>query len=399
MSVNFKKQGFATRAIHHGYDSREHQGALVPPVFLSSTFTFETAEKGGRCFSGEDPDYFYTRIGNPTLALFESRMACLEGGHSAVAFGSGMGAIASTLWTLLRPGDEIIVDRTMYGCTFSFLHHGIGLFGVIVSHVDLRDPKNLKDVISAKTKVVYLETPVNPTMSLVDIAAVAEIAHQHGAKVVVDNTYCSPYLQQPLALGADVVVHSATKYIGGHGDVTAGVAVMAEPETALQIRMQGLKDLTGAVLSPQDAYLLLRGLKTLELRLDRHCNNAEVIAELLVAHPAVQTVHFPGLPSFPQYALAQSQMRRFGGILAFELVGGACAGKKFLNALQMISRAVSLGDAESLAQHPASMTHSTYTQQEREAAGISDGLVRLSVGLETVQDLKDDLSQALDSLL
>ncbi len=399
MSFISKKQGFATRAIHHGYNPREHQGALIPPIFLSSTFTFETAELGGKCFSGEDPGYFYTRIGNPTLALFESRMASLEGGDSAVAFGSGMGAIASTLWTLLRPGDEIIVDRTMYGCTFAFLNHGIGHFGVQVSHVDLRNPQNLKDVISKKTKVVYLETPVNPTMSLVDIAAVAEIAHQHAAKVVVDNTYCSPYLQQPIALGADVVVHSATKYIGGHGDVTAGVAVMADAETALQIRMQGLKDLTGAVLSPQDAYLLLRGLKTLDLRLDRHCDNAQVIAELLDSHPAVQTVYFPGLKSFPQYELAKSQMRRFGGIVAFELVGGVGAGKKFLDALQMISRAVSLGDAESLAQHPASMTHSTYTPQERQAAGISDGLVRISVGLETLQDLKDDVSQALDSLL
>ncbi len=392
------QQGFATRAIHHGYDARDHQGALVPPVYLTSTFTFETAQDGGRCFAGTQAGYFYTRIGNPTLALFESRMACLEGGAAAVAFGSGMGAICSTLWTLLRPGDEIIVDRALYGCTFAFLHHGLEEFGIKVCHVDLREPQNLKTAISSNTKLVYIETPVNPTMTLVDITAVAAIAHQHDLKVVVDNTYCSPYLQQPLLLGADVVVHSATKYIGGHGDVTAGVAVMADAQVALQIRMQGLKDLTGAVLSPQDAFLLLRGLKTLELRLERHCDNAEAVVELLLSHPAVQTVYYPGLPSSPQYELAKRQMRRFGGIVAFELKGGEHAGKVFLNALKLVARAVSLGDSESLAQHPASMTHSSYTPEERARSGISDGLVRLSVGLENAQDLLHDLRQSLSKI-
>jgi methionine-gamma-lyase len=235
-------------------------------------------------------------------------------------------------------------------------------------------------------------------MTLVDITAVAAIAHQHDLKVVVDNTYCSPYLQQPLLLGADVVVHSATKYIGGHGDVTAGVAVMADAQVALQIRMQGLKDLTGAVLSPQDAFLLLRGLKTLELRLERHCDNAEAVVELLLSHPAVQTVYYPGIPSSPQYELAKRQMRRFGGIVAFELKGGEHAGKVFLNALKLVARAVSLGDSESLAQHPASMTHSSYTPEERARSGISDGLVRLSVGLENAQDLLHDLRQSLSKI-
>jgi methionine-gamma-lyase len=309
-----------------------------------------------------------------------------------------MGAICSTLWTLLRPGDEIIVDRALYGCTFAFLHHGLEEFGIKVCHVDLREPQNLKTAISSNTKLVYIETPVNPTMTLVDITAVAAIAHQHDLKVVVDNTYCSPYLQQPLLLGADVVVHSATKYIGGHGDVTAGVAVMADAQVALQIRMQGLKDLTGAVLSPQDAFLLLRGLKTLELRLERHCDNAEAVVELLLSHPAVQTVYYPGIPSSPQYELAKRQMRRFGGIVAFELKGGEHAGKVFLNALKLVARAVSLGDSESLAQHPASMTHSSYTPEERARSGISDGLVRLSVGLENAQDLLHDLRQSLSKI-
>lgn len=391
-----RSAGFATRAIHHGYDASAHLGALVPPIYLSATFAFDSVESGQRRFAGEEPGYMYTRIANPTLALLEARMAALEGGAAAVAFASGMGAITGTLWTLLRPGDEIIVDRTLYGCTFAFLHHGIGAFGVKVRHVDLRDPSALAAAISADTRVVYFESPVNPTMSLVDIAAVAEIAHRHGAKVVVDNTYCSPYLQQPLALGADVVLHSATKYISGHGDVMAGV-VVTDAATATDIRLKGLKDMNGAVLSPQDAFLLLRGLKTLALRMERHCDNAEQLVQLLVEHPAVQAVHYPGLQTFAQHALARRQMRRFGGMLAFELHGGVAAGAAFMNALQLVARAVSLGDAETLAQHPASMTHSVYTCEERAKAGIPEGLVRLSAGLEDIADLLDDVRTALDA--
>jgi methionine-gamma-lyase len=387
--------GFSTKAIHHGYDPRDHQGALVPPVYLTSTFTFASAEQGGRCFAGEAPGYIYTRISNPTLVLLESRMAALEGGAAAIAFGSGMGAITATLWTLLRPGDEIVVDKTLYGCTFAFLHHGIGQFGVRVTHVDMTDPAAVERAMAGKPKLVYFESPANPNMRLVDIAAVAAVAHRAGALVVVDNTYCSPYLQQPLALGADVVVHSATKYISGHGDVTAGVAVAASAELAERIRLQGLKDMTGAVLSPQDAALLLRGLKTLALRMDRHCANAMAVARALQAHPAVAKVHYPGLESDPQHALAKRQMRQPGGMIAFELHGGIEAGMRFIDGLQMVACAVSLGDAESLAQHPASMTHSTYTAEERAAAGIPDGLVRLSAGLEDTADLLADIERAL----
>jgi methionine-gamma-lyase len=387
--------GFSTKAIHHGYDPRDHQGALVPPVYLTSTFTFASAEQGGRCFAGEAPGYIYTRISNPTLALLESRMAALEGGAAAIAFGSGMGAITATLWTLLRPGDEIVVDKTLYGCTFAFLHHGIGQFGVRVTHIDMTDPAAVERAMACKPKLVYFESPANPNMRLVDIAAVATVAHRAGALVVVDNTYCSPYLQQPLALGADVVVHSATKYISGHGDVTAGIAVAASVELAERIRLQGLKDMTGAVLSPQDAALLLRGLKTLSLRMDRHCANAMAVARALQAHPAVAKVHYPGLESDPQHALAKRQMRQPGGMIAFELHGGIEAGMRFIDGLRMVACAVSLGDAESLAQHPASMTHSTYTPDEREAAGISDGLVRLSAGLEDAADLLADIERAL----
>lgn len=387
--------GFSTRAIHYGYDAQDHHGALVPPIYLSATFAFPTAEYGAGCFAGEESGHFYTRISNPTLALLESRMATLEGGEAAVAFSSGMGAIAATFWTLLRPGDEVIVSQTLYGRTFALLHHGIGEFGIKVRHVDLADLDALRAALSPATRMIYCETPANPNLQLIDIAAVAKIAHQQAnVTMVVDNTYCTPYLQRPLELGADVVVHSATKYLSGHGDITAGIAV-SRHDLAQRIRLQGLKDLTGAVLSPQDAFLLMRGLKTLALRMDRHCSNAQAVAEALQAHPAVESVTYPGLRSFPQYELAARQMKLSGGMIAFELKGGIATGKRFMNALKLFSRAVSLGDAESLAQHPASMTHSTYTPEERAQHGIAEGLVRLSVGLEDIADLLADIEQAL----
>ena len=387
--------GFSTRAIHYGYNPLEHNGAVIPPVYMTSTFAFATAEYGAGCFSGEEHGHFYTRISNPTLALLEARMAALENGEAGVAFSSGMGAIAATFWTLLRPGDEIIVNRTLYGCTFALLHHGIGEFGVVVKHVDMANPAELQAAISPATRMIYFETPANPNMQLVDIPAVARIAHTHdNLLVVIDNTYCTPYLQRPLELGADVVVHSATKYLSGHSDITAGMVVTSQL-LADRIRLQGLKDLTGAVLSPHDAHLLMRGIKTLALRMDRHCSSAQAIAHMLQDHPAVEWVAYPGLPSFPQYELASRQMKLPGGMIAFELKGGMAAGQRFMNALQLFSRAVSLGGAESLAQHPASMTHSTYTLEERARHGISEGLVRLAVGLEDVADLLADIEQAV----
>lgn len=387
--------GFSTRAIHHGYDPLENGGALIAPIYLTTTFAFPTAEYGASCFAGEESGHFYTRISNPTLALLESRMASLENGEAAVAFSSGMGAIAATFWTLLRPGDEIIVNRTLYGCTFALLHNGIGEFGVEVKHVDMSDLAELEAAISPATRMIYFESPANPSMQLMDINAVASIAHNHDdLLVVIDNTFCTPYLQRPLEMGADIVVHSATKYLSGHGDITAGI-VVASQALADRIRLQGRKDLTGAVLSPQDANLLMRGLKTLTLRMDRHCSNALAIAQYLESHPAIESVTYPGLPSFAQYTLASRQMKQSGGMIAFELKGGLETGRHFMNALQLFSRAVSLGSAESLAQHPASMTHSTYTREERARHGISEGLVRLSIGLEDIDDLLADITQAL----
>jgi methionine-gamma-lyase len=397
MTRSNRPLGFATRAIHHGYDPLAHEGALTPPVHMTSTFAFETAGAGGEMFAGERAGHVYSRISNPTLSLLEDRMAVLEGGEAAIAFASGMGAITAVMWTFLSPGDEIIVDRTLYGCTFAFFRHGLAKFGVTVTHVDMRDPENLRAAISDRTRIVYFETPANPNMRLVDIAAVSAIARKAGAKTVVDNTYATPLLTRPLELGADIVVHSATKYLGGHGDLVAGIAV-GNGADMQAVRLVGLKDMTGAVMAPLTAHLIMRGLKTLELRMERHCASAMAAADLLEAHPAVAAVHYPGLASFAQHELAARQMPGFGGMIAFELVGGMEAGIRFLDTLQLARRAVSLGDAETLVQHPASMTHSTYTAEERHAHDISDGLIRLSVGLETPGDILADLEQALRGL-
>ena len=387
-------RGFATRAIHHAYDSRKNEGALTPPLHLSATFTFETAEQGGEIFAGEREGYIYSRTNNPTNHILEARVASLEGAEAGIALASGMGAISASLWTLLAPGDEVIADKTLYGCTFSLRNHGLGKFGVTTTHIDLTDPANLEAAISERTRAVFFETPANPNMRLVDIAAIARIAHAHGALVIVDNTYSTPYITRPIELGADLVVHSATKYLNGHGDVIAGLA-LGRQEMIDEIRAFGLKDMTGAALSPFNAMLIARGLKTLALRMERHSENAMAVARLLEGSEAVEVVNYPGLESFPQHALARRQMRAFGGMLSLELKGGYEAGVAMMNRLRLVSRAVSLGDAETLVQHPASMTHATYTPEERAHHGISEGLVRFSVGLEDIDDILEDIRQAL----
>jgi methionine-gamma-lyase len=390
--------GFATRAIHFGYEPRDEQGALTPPLHLSSTFAFETAEAGGEMFAGTRPGHFYTRISNPTNELLERRVAILEGAEAGLAAASGMGAITAVMWTFLSPGDEVITDKTLYGCTFSFLRDGLARFGVTITHVDLTDPQALVAAISPRTRIVHFETPANPNMRLVDIAAIAAIARAAGARTVVDNTYATPLLTRPITLGADIVVHSATKYLGGHGDLIGGL-VAGSAEDMTQVRVVGIKDMTGAAMSPFNAFLILRGLKTLQLRVERHCRSAMTVARFLEAHPAVRAVHYPGLESFPQHELARRQMPGFGGMIAFELEGGMAAGVGMMNRLTLIRRAVSLGDAESLVEHPASMTHATYSAEERLDHGISDGLVRLSVGLEDEADILADLAQALPDRL
>lgn len=368
-------------------------GALAPPLHLTSTYAFPDAETGGGRFEGEAEGYIYNRLGSPTKDILEQRIANLEGAEACLVTASGMGAITSLLWTLLAHGDEILVDRTLYGCTFSYLHHGLAKYGVEVRHADLCVPENL--VLRDNTKVVYFETPANPNMRVIDIEAIAAKLKGTDVALVVDGTYTTPYLQRPLEHGADYVLHSATKYLSGHGDLIAG-AVSGSEEGIGKVRMEGLKDMTGAVLSGYDAHLLLRGIKTLALRMDRHCDNAERLAHRLSGHPKIAQLHFPGLPESQCKEVAARQMRRFGGMIAFEMGGGYEAGKRFLNRLQMVTRAVSLGDCETLAQHPASMTHSTYSKDELEVHGISEGLVRLSVGLEDYEDIERDVLQALN---
>ena len=387
-------KGFATRAIHHAYDPHDNEGSLTPPLHLTSTFAFENAEAGSEMFAGERTGHIYSRISNPTCDLLEQRIATLEGAEAGLALASGMGAITATLWTLLSPGDEVIVDKTLYGCTFAYMRHGLAKWGVTITHIDLTDVENLREAISEKTRVVFFETPANPNMRLVDIAAVSGITKESGATVVVDNTYATPYLTRPIEHGADIVVHSATKYLGGHGDVVAGL-VVGTLEQVTEIRLVGMKDMTGAVMAPFNAMLILRGLKTLALRVDRHCASAMKVAAWLEAHPSVRSVCFPSLKSFPQHDIAKRQMDQAGAMIAFELEGGLVEGRAMMNRLNMIQRAVSLGDAETLIQHPASMTHSTYTPEERAEHGISDGLIRLSVGLEEVDDILTDLAQSL----
>ena len=397
MSKETHISGFATRAIHAGAGAPHEKGALVPPVYMTSTFAFESAEAGAEMFAGERPGHFYSRISNPTLDLLEKRIACLEGADAALSTASGMGAITSTLWTLLEQGDELVVDQTLYGCTFAFFQAGLGKFGVKVITADLTDPHNLAAVITPKTRAVYFETPANPNMRLIDIRAISDMAHENGALVIVDNTYATPLLTRPIDFGADLVVHSATKYLGGHGDLVAGL--VAGPTALIRrIRLEGLKNMTGACMAPLTAFLIMRGLKTLEIRMDRHCRSARTIAHWLEQHSAIETVYYPGLETFPQKALAERQMSQYGGMIAFELKAGRNAGIRLINALQMVKCAVSLGDAETLIQHPASMTHATYTPEERATHGISEGLIRLSAGLETPGDILTDLSQALDMI-
>jgi len=393
-----KYQGFGTRAIHSGHDPFQHEGALNPPVYLNSTYAFESIAQGQRRFLGEEPGYVYSRVGNPTETVLEEKLADLEGGEAALAVASGMGATTSLLWSFVEPGDLIIADKTLYGCTFAYFTEGLRKFNVEVRFVDLTQPHELAAALNQKTRFVFFETPANPNMRIIDISAVSALAHDAGAQVIVDNTYATPYLQRPIELGADFVVHSLTKYLGGHGDLIAG-AIIGPREAIQNIHFYGVKDMTGAVISPLDAYLTIRGLKTLEIRMDRHCQSAQALAEHIEAHPAIETVYFPGLKSHPQHELAKRQMSQFGGMIAFELKGGYEAGIRFMDSVELATRAVSLGDAETLVQHPASMTHITYSPEERLAHGISEGLVRLSVGLENLEDLMTDITQALDAVV
>lgn len=395
---DYSKAGFSTQAIHAGMEKNPF-GALATPIFQTSTFVFDSCAQGGRRFAGEEGGYVYSRLGNPTTSTLERKVAALEHAEDAVAAASGMGAITAAIWTVCKAGDHIIADSILYGCTFSFLEHGMKRYGVDVSFIDTSNLDEVRAAIRPNTSLIYLETPANPTLKIEDIAAVCGIAHGEGRNITVmcDNTFASPYNQLPLELGCDVVVHSVTKYLNGHGDVIGGI-VCGRKSFIDEVRSFGIKDMTGAVMGPFEAYLVLRGLKTMDVRMERHNANAQRVAEWLEGCDKVQKVYYPGLPSFEGHELARKQMSGFGGMLSFEIKGGRSAGAKLLDSLQMCSTAVSLGDAETLLEHPASMTHSPYTAEELEAAGISEGLVRVSVGLENVEDIIADLAQAFEQI-
>lgn len=388
-----KKQQFATKAIHQGYDAKEMKGSVATPIFQTSTFQFDSAEHGENSFSGEDDGYIYTRIGNPTVDLLEERVAELEGAEAGLAFSSGMGAISAVLIALTKANDHIIASSGLYGCSFGLLKMFEDKYNMSVDLIDFASEEEIRNHIKEETSVIYIETPINPTMRLIDLELVARVAKEHNIPVVVDNTFSSPYLQRPIELGCDVVVHSATKYINGHGDVIAGVAVGSE-ELMGEIAMTTRKDI-GAVLAPFDAWLLLRGLKTLPLRMDRHSDNAEKIVEKLTDHPEVTNVYYPTLDESGIY---KKQMSRGGGVIAFEIKGDKQRAQQLLNNVSFIKVAVSLGDAESLIEHPATMTHAVIPEEDRLEMGITNTLIRLSVGLEAWEDIWGDLNTALNNI-
>ena len=393
------KMGFGTRAVHAGNVRDTQYGSLTMPIYQTSTFYFDSCEQGGRRFAGEEGGYIYTRLGNPTTTVLENKIAALEGGEACAAASSGMGAISSCLWSIAGAGKHIIADETLYGCTFALLSHGMTQYGVEVTFTDLSKLENLTANLRENTVAVYLETPANPNLKITDIELLAKTAHEYNPEifVVCDNTFASPALQNPLKLGADVVVHSATNYLNGHGDVIAGF-VVGSAEFITKVKMFGLKDMTGATLGPFESWLILRGLKSLEIRVERHTASAKKIAEYLYNNDKVEHVNYPGLPTHPGHEIAKRQMKDFGGMISFEIKGGKEAGMKFCNALKLCTIAVSLGDAETLIEHPASMTHSTYGPEDLKTAGISAGLIRLSVGLENADDIIADMQQAFDSI-
>jgi methionine-gamma-lyase len=389
--------GFSTRAIHVGYDPADAEGALTPPVHLTSTYVFDTAEEAADVFAEARSGYIYSRTRNPTQTILEERLASLEGAESALAVGSGMAAISALLWTLLAAGGHVVIDQVLYGNTFALFTRGLTRFGVKATIADFTRPQMVAGAICKDTRLVFFETPANPNLRVIDIAAIAALCRTVDVLTVVDSTFATPALQRPLEHGADIVVHSATKYLGGHGDLIAG-AIAGPADIVKQVRLHGLRYLTGATLAPLSAFLILRGLKTLELRMAQHSRSALAVAEMLSTHPAVATVHYPGLASFPQAEIVRRQMSAGSGLVAFELKGGLADGHRLINALELARCAVSLGDAETLVEHPASMTHSAYSAQERAEHGISDGLIRMSVGLENTEDILDDLDHALRHL-
>jgi methionine-gamma-lyase len=389
------KLDFESQLIHAG-GFEDALGSPVTPIYQSSTFKFRNVDHGAQCFAGESDGYIYTRIANPTIRELENTVATLENGFGGIGTSSGMGAVNTVYMTYLNAGDHIICHEAVYGPSRTVLETIFSRFGVEYTMVDTTNIDNVINAFRPNTKLLYTETPANPTMGISDLKALAELAHQHGVPLVVDNTFCSPYLQKPLDLGADVVVHSMTKFINGHADIVAGM-IVAKTEANYK-KLRGVMVNMGCNMDPHQAYLTRRGLKTLAIRIDRAQESAMVIAEFLEKHPKVSWVKYPGLKSHPQYELGKRQMAGPGAMISFELKGGLDAGKVLMNNVNLMILAVSLGGIETLIQHPASMTHSKMNAESRHHAGITDGLVRLSVGIEKLSDLIDDLKQALDKI-
>ena len=384
----------ATAVIHAGQEPDPVYGGVSVPIYQSSTFAFASAEQGAARFAGKEEGFIYTRIGNPTIRALEKSLATLEGGFDASATATGMAAVTTIYTALLDKDAHVVGTASIYGPSRTVLEKEFSRFGVRADFVDTSDLRNVERALRPETRLLFVETPANPTLAITDIAACARMARARGVTLVVDNTFSSPLLQNPLALGADVVMHSLTKFINGHSDVVGG-AIIAR-DKALHDRLRKVLVLMGGTMDPHQAWLVLRGVRTLALRVERSQRSAAELAPWLAAHPKVAWVNYPGLPGHPQHALAREQMKGFGSMITFGVRGGFEAGRRMINAVELCTLAVSLGGIESLIQHPASMTHAGLPKEQREAAGISDDLIRLSVGCEAVADIRADLAQALD---
>lgn len=388
-----KPKSELTGVIHGGQHLDPSYGGVSVPIYQSSTFAFKNTAQGAARFAGKEKGYIYTRIGNPTINALENSVAFLENGFGGMATGSGMAALTTILMALLDKQSHMIGTSAVYGPSRMVVEKELSRFGVEYDFIDTSDIKSIEDHIRPNTRLLYLETPANPTIILSDIQACAELAKAKGIPLVVDNTFSSPMLQKPLDLGADVVMHSLTKFLNGHSDVVGGIIVAKTEE--MYTRLRKVLTLMGGTMDPHQAWLVLRGIKTLALRVEKSQENAGKLARFLENHPKIQWVNYPGLPSHPQHELAKKQMKGFGSMLCFGLKDGYEAGRKMIDSVKLCTLAVSLGGVESLIQHPASMTHAGVPKEEREKAGISDDLIRISVGCEGYEDIKDDLEQAL----
>ena len=391
-----KHSGFHTKLVHAGFHG-DPTGAVTVPIYQTSTFAFRNAEHGAALFQGKADGYIYTRIGNPTIRALEDCVAELENGWGGIATSSGLGAVSVLYMALLEQGAHMVSTASVYGPSRGLLENHLSRFGVTASFVDTSDPENVRRALRPSTRLIYIETPSNPAMQVTDIRAIADIAQARGCPLAVDNTFASPYLQKPLDLGADVSLHSVTKFINGHADVVGGVLVARDEEVCRRLRTLMVN--LGCNMDPHQAYLVLRGLKTLGLRIERAQEGAAAIARWLEDRPEVAWVRYIGLPSHPQHELVKRQMSGFGSMISFELKGGLEAGRRLMDRVRLATLAVSLGGVETLIEHPASMTHAGMSREDRLAAGITDGLVRYSVGIENVEDLLDDLQEAFGALV